>query len=120
MRILVANTFDHDDANPDFVQLVSIENIHRAERLKTSDVLRHSSSASWASSPAFLNGALRQMLQTQGRSGGPAPDDQRRVLLSGFQPAHIRRSVNSDLMADDLKTRHRDMIADIILAYLKS
>ena len=36
MRSLIGNTFDHDDANPDFVQLVSIENIHHAMHMRRS------------------------------------------------------------------------------------
>ncbi len=39
MRSLVESTFDHDDANPDFVRLVAVENIHRAEHMERSDVL---------------------------------------------------------------------------------
>lgn len=33
MRRLVEFTFDYDEAHPDFIRLVSIENIHRAEHL---------------------------------------------------------------------------------------
>lgn len=31
VRSLVESTFDHDDANPDFVRLVAVENIHRPD-----------------------------------------------------------------------------------------
>ena len=40
MRSLVEFTFDHHRANPEFVRLVMIENIHRAEHLKESEVIR--------------------------------------------------------------------------------
>lgn len=40
MRDLVEFTFDHHRANPDFVRLVMIENIHNAEHLKQSTVIQ--------------------------------------------------------------------------------
>ena len=33
IRRLAELTFDHHEANPDFIRLVSIENIHRGERI---------------------------------------------------------------------------------------
>lgn len=39
MQRLVELTYDHHTANPDFVRLVSVENIHRAEHLTQSDRL---------------------------------------------------------------------------------
>jgi shikimate dehydrogenase len=40
LRRLVEATFDHDERNPNFIRLVSIENIHRARHLKRSAELR--------------------------------------------------------------------------------
>lgn len=37
---LVAFTFDHHRANPDFIRMVMIENIHNAEYLRASSVIR--------------------------------------------------------------------------------
>ena len=37
---LVAFTFDHHRANPDFIRMVMIENIHNAENLSASQVIR--------------------------------------------------------------------------------
>jgi AcrR family transcriptional regulator len=39
LRQLAALTFDHHEANPDFIRLVSIENIHRAEHIAQLDSL---------------------------------------------------------------------------------
>ncbi|HEV7934889.1 MAG TPA: TetR/AcrR family transcriptional regulator, partial [Actinomadura sp.] len=39
IRTLAELTFDHHDAHQDFIKLVSIENIHRAEHLRKSEVL---------------------------------------------------------------------------------
>lgn len=38
---LVAFTFDHHRANPDFIRMVMIENIHHADALRQSDVIRN-------------------------------------------------------------------------------
>ena len=121
MRSLIANTFDHDDANPDFVQLVSIENIHRAEHLKTSDVLRHSSSGI----VDIIAGILERGLAAGVFKRKVDPVDLHQMISAEcFFRVSNRHTFgvlfDRDLMADDLKTRHRDMIADMILAYLKS
>lgn len=39
VRRLAEATYDHHTAHPDFVRLVSIENIHRAEHLESSDLV---------------------------------------------------------------------------------
>ncbi|MGY1643476.1 TetR/AcrR family transcriptional regulator [Geodermatophilus sp. SYSU D00703] len=39
IRELAGLTFDHHEAHPDFIRLVSIENIHRAEHIARSEVL---------------------------------------------------------------------------------
>lgn len=40
LRTLISTTFDHDEANPDFVRLVSIENIHHAAHMLRSEAIR--------------------------------------------------------------------------------
>ncbi|KMO29263.1 TetR family transcriptional regulator [Methylobacterium variabile] len=40
IRRLVEFTFEYDDAHPDFIRLVTIENIHRAEHLSGSETIR--------------------------------------------------------------------------------
>jgi len=40
IRRLIEFTVDYHDANPDFIRLVSIENIHRAEHIAASDTVR--------------------------------------------------------------------------------
>lgn len=39
IRTLAELTFDHHDAHRDFIQLVAIENIHRAEHIRKSEIL---------------------------------------------------------------------------------
>ena len=59
IRRLAELTFDHHQANPEFVRLVSIENIHRAEHLKRSE-----------SSPAST---ARRSISSDGSSTAVAP-----------------------------------------------
>jgi len=44
LRRLVEFTFDYHDAHPEFIRLVMIENIHNAEHVKGSDLLRETNS----------------------------------------------------------------------------
>src|SRR3954465_14912003 len=41
IRRLAELTFDHHESHPDFIRLVSIENIHRAEHMAKSERLAH-------------------------------------------------------------------------------
>ena len=121
MRSLITSTFDHDDANPDFVQLVSIENIHRAEHLKSSDVLRRTNSGAIDIIAAILargeaSGAFRRKVD---------PVDLHQMISAAcffrVSNRHTFGAIfNRDLMDDELKARHRQMICDMILAYLRS
>lgn len=121
MRSLISNTFDHDDSNPDFVQLVSIENIHRAEHLKNSDVLRRTNSG-----VIDIIAAILERGDTAGvfkRRVDPI-DLHQMISAACFFRVSNRHTFgaifNRDLMSADLKSRHRQMIADMIIAYLKS
>lgn len=121
MRSLIANTFDHDDANPDFVQLVSIENTHRAERLKSSDVLRRANSGVIDIIAAIL--ARGEAAGVFKRKVDPI-DLHQMISAECFFRVSNRHTFgaifNRDLMADDHENRHRQIISDMILAYLKS
>lgn len=121
MRSLIGNTFDHDDANPDFVQLVSIENIHRAEHLKNSDVLRRANSG--------VIDIIASILKRGEASGvfkrHVDPIDLHQMISAAcffrVSNRHTFGAIfNRDLMAEDLKVRHRQLISDMILAFLKS
>jgi AcrR family transcriptional regulator len=121
MRTLVGSTFDHDDANPDFIQLVSIENIHRAEHLRNTDVLQKANSGIIA----ILSGILERGVEDGAFKRRIDPVDLHQMIsaLCFFRVSnrHTFGAIfNRDLMADDLKVRHRQIISEMILAYLKS
>lgn len=120
MRSLIRNTFDHDDANPDFVQLVCIENIHRAEHLKGSDVLRQTNSGVIDLIAAILDRGEKSGVFK--RKVDPI-DLHQMISAACFFRVSNRHTFgalfNRDIMADAVKARHRQMIADMVLAYLK-
>jgi AcrR family transcriptional regulator len=66
LRRLIEATFDHDERNPNFIRLVSIENIHNGKHLKQTPQLRQLN--------ASVIATLERILQ-RGRSEGVFRDD---------------------------------------------
>jgi AcrR family transcriptional regulator len=121
MRTLIESTFDHDDQNPDFVRLVSIENIHRAENMKRSRVLSQ------------MNIAVIDIISDILKRGFADGSFQRKVdpvdlhlMISAqcFFRVSNRHTFgvifNRDLSDEAIKARHRAMICDAILAFLQT
>ena len=91
LRRVAEVTFDHHEAHPEFIRLVSIENIHNAEHVKELVTL------------VDLAGPVISLLDDileRGRAAATVPprrgrhrrphDDQRVLCLPGGQPAHLR------------------------------
>ena len=121
MRSLIHNTFDHDDTNTDFVQLVSIENIHRAEHLKSSDMLQRTSSIV----VDIISAILKRGYESGAFKRRVDPIDLHQMISAAcffrVSNRHTFGAIfNRDLMADELKARHRQMISDMVIAYLVS
>ncbi|HET9172187.1 MAG TPA: TetR/AcrR family transcriptional regulator [Actinospica sp.] len=122
MRTLAELTFDHHDAHRDLINLVAIENIHRAEYIRKSELL--------------------------GQLGGPVLDLIARILEAGrasgdFDPkveadaVDVHMMISSfcffrianrhtfgalfgrDLTAPEHRPRHRRMVGELTVAYLK-
>lgn len=72
LKRLVAFTFDHHRKNPDFIRMVMIENIHHADYLSKSDVIRGLNSAAV--------GRLQHLIQ-RGQASGDFRDDLNPVEL---------------------------------------
>ena len=119
IRRLAELTFDHHESHPEFIRLVSIENIHRAEHMIGSESL------------ANLN--------------SPAIEVIARILERGYATGVFRRQVDAvdlhmmisafcvfrvanrhtfgtifgrDLMAEELRERYRGMLGDMVVDYL--
>jgi AcrR family transcriptional regulator len=119
IRELAGLTFDHDESHPDFIRLVSIENVHRARYLARSAVL-----------PGLANPAL-QVLDTilvRGRDGGVFRDDVDALdvhqLISSFC---VFRTANRhtfgaifgrDLLDPGRRAHQRRMLGDLVVGYL--
>jgi AcrR family transcriptional regulator len=121
IRRLAELTFDHHEANPSFLRLVSIENIHRAEHL------RRSSQIANLNVPAI--DLIARILERGYASGAFV----RRVdaidlhmMISAFCVFRISNQhtfgvlFNRDLTSPDLRDRYREMLADMVVSYLVS
>jgi AcrR family transcriptional regulator len=119
IRQLAELTFDHHESHPDFIRLVSIENIHRAEHIARSSVL------SGLANPAL--DVLARILD-RGRAAGVFagevdPLDIHMVISSYcvFRIAN-RHTFNAifkrDMLDPDHRERHRTLLGDLVVAYL--
>ena len=119
MRQLAELTFDHHESHPDFIRLVSIENIHRAEHIGRSTVL------SGLANPAL--DVLTRILD-RGREAG--------VFRGGVDPLDIHMVISAfcvfrianrhtfkaifkrDMLSPDHREDHRRLLGDLVLDYL--
>jgi AcrR family transcriptional regulator len=121
IRRLAELTFDHHEANPSFLRLVSIENIHRAEHL------RRSSQIANLNVPAI--DLIARILERGYASGAFV----RRVdaidlhmMISAFCVFRVSNQhtfgvlFDRDLTSPDLRDRYRKMLADMVVSYLVS
>ncbi|MER6968859.1 TetR family transcriptional regulator [Streptomyces halstedii] len=119
IRRLAELTFDHHEAHPDFIRLVSIENIHEAEHIVASDELGS------IGSPAL--DVIGRILAT-GRASGLFTADVDAVDLHAMISSFCFFRVSNrhtfgalfgrDLVAPDQRDRYRVMLGDMVIAYL--
>jgi len=119
LRQMIDFTFDYHDANPDFVRLVSVENIHHGAHLRQSETLRNLNSTVIAS--------LAKILE-RGHASGQFHTDIDPVDLHMMISAPCFYRVSNrytfgtlfarDLNDPVLRERHKRMIADTIVGYL--
>jgi Tetracyclin repressor-like, C-terminal domain len=119
MLRLIGATFDHDERNPNFIRLVSIENIHRGRHLKHSAQLRELNSS--------VIGTLKSILDKGRREG---------VFKRDVDPVDLHMAISSycffrvanrytfgalfdrDLSDAKHRDRNKTQICDMVLAYL--
>ncbi|MFD9460189.1 TetR family transcriptional regulator [Streptomyces sp. NPDC060027] len=119
IRRLAELTFDHHEAHPDFIRLVSIENIHEAEHIAASEELGR------IGSPAL--DVIGRILAT-GRASGLFTADVDAVDLHAMISAFCFFRVSNrhtfgalfgrDLVASDQREHYRAMLGDMVIAYL--
>lgn len=120
LRTLISTTFEHDEANPDFVRLVSIENIHHAAHMLRSEAIRDLN----VSVIETIAGILER-----GHAGGAfrrkADPIDVHMLISAFCFFRVSNRYTfgtifrRDLSEKETMTRHKGMIADAVISYLK-
>ncbi|HEY7593824.1 MAG TPA: TetR/AcrR family transcriptional regulator [Actinophytocola sp.] len=119
IRQLAELTFDHHESHPDFIRLVSIENIHRAEHISRSTVL------SGLANPAL--DVLARILD-RGREAG--------VFRDGVDPLDVHMVISSycvfrianrhtfnaifkrDMLDPARRGHHRQLLGDLVVDYL--
>ncbi len=119
IRRLIEATFEHDERNPNFIRLVSIENIHRAKHLKHSAQLREIN--------ASVIATLRRILE-RGRAEGVFRRDvdpiDLHLAISSFCFFRVANQhtfgalFNRDLAEPAVRSRNKQQIADMVVAYL--
>ncbi|WP_158894668.1 TetR/AcrR family transcriptional regulator [Amycolatopsis anabasis] len=119
IRQLAELTFDHHESHPDFVRLVSIENIHHAEHITRSTVL------SGLANPAL--DVLARILR-RGRDAGVFRDDvdplDVHMVISAFcvfrtANRHTFNAIfNRDMLDPGLRAHYRTLLGDLVLAHL--
>ena len=119
IRTLAELTFDHHEQHQDFIKLVSIENIHQAEHLRKSEALGK------LGAPVV---ELISRILDAGRAGGDFVADVDAVdvhmMISSFCFFRIANQhtfgalFGRDLTAPRHRSRYREMIGEMIVAYL--
>ena len=114
-------TFDHHEANPDFIRLVSIENIHHGEHVaEIASLVR-------VNTPAIV---LLDEILARGRSQGLFRDDidaiDVHMMISSFCVFRVANRhtfgaiFDRDLADPGLRDRYRQMLGDMVVEYLRS
>jgi AcrR family transcriptional regulator len=120
IRLLAERTFDHHESHPDFIRLVSIENIHHAEHMAKSERLANLNSRAIE--------RIERILEC-GRAEGVFRRDADPVdlhaMISAFCVFRVanRHTFSTlfgrDLLDPTLRDRSRQMLADMVVDYLR-
>ena len=121
LTTMIESTFDYDDAHPDFIRLVAIENIHKAEHMTRSDSI--------VGVNVSVIETLERILQEGFRTGvfrRQASAVDVHMLISSFCFFRVSNRYTFgtifgiDLANPEMRQRHRRMIVDVVLGYMKT
>ena len=120
LQRLVEQTFENDEANEDFIRLVTIENIHCGQHFDKKNSLRKINSGAIET--------IRRILD-RGRSEGLFRDDLDPVdihlaisALCFFRVSNrhtFGKLFEVDLLSADLRQKHKEMIVDAVLRLVR-
>ena len=121
IRRLAELTFDHHDAHPEFIRLVSIENIHHAEHMRKSKQL------------ASLKNPVIELIERILERGHAAGVFRREVdpidvhmMISAFCVFRVanrhtfKTLFDRDLADPDRRDHYRGMLGDMVVEYLSA
>jgi AcrR family transcriptional regulator len=119
IRRIAELTFDHHVDHPDFIRLVSVENIHRGRHLEKVESLRELG----APAATVLDDVL-----ARGRASGELRADVDAVdvhmMISAYCVFQVANSATfgflfgRDMLAPDVRERHRRILGDIVVGWL--
>jgi AcrR family transcriptional regulator len=119
VRCVAELTFDHHESHPDFIRLVSIENIHRAEHMaKLDDFVALNSPAI-----AVLEGILERGYAEGTFRRRIDPVDMH-MMISAFCVFRVANRhtfgtiFGRDMLDPELRDRYRRMVGDMVVSYL--
>jgi len=121
VRRIAEITFDHHEAHPDFIRLVSIENVHNAEHVKELTAMVD------LGTPVIR---LLDELLARGRASGAfrthADAIDVHMMISAFCVFRVANRhtfgaiFDRDLADPGLRDRYRQMLGDMVVEYLRS
>ncbi|MBC7152094.1 MAG: TetR family transcriptional regulator [Rhizobium sp.] len=121
LRQLISSTFDHDERNPDFVRLVSIENIHHAMHMKRSAEIAELNISVIRTIQEILDRGVREEIFKR-----QVDAIDLHMLISAFCFFRVSNRYTfgtifqRDLSEPTLYNRHKQLISDAVLAYLRT
>ena len=119
LRRLVEATFDYDENHPEFVSLVSMENLHHAEFMENSETIREINAVIIKRLKNILERGVRQGVF---RADADALDVHMTISsLCFFRVANrytFKALFKRDLMSPHVRAHHKRMIIDAVLRML--
>jgi AcrR family transcriptional regulator len=120
IRRLAELTFDHHEAHPDFIRLVSIENIHHAEHIAGRDDFAGQNSPAIELIEAILERGRREGAFTRSVDAVDL-----HMIISSFCVFRVANRhtfgaiFSRDLTDPRLRDGYRQMLGDLVVAYLQ-
>jgi AcrR family transcriptional regulator len=120
LRHLIEFTFDYHDSHPDFVRLVAVENINQGQFLTRLDKIRDVNANALKTLSAILEKGI-----AQGIFRKDVTPVEVHLMISGlcFHRVSNRYTFgaifNIDLTDPEVGRRHRKMVADAVILYMK-
>jgi AcrR family transcriptional regulator len=121
LRTIAEATYDHHTTHEAFIQLVSIENIHRAEHVRQSQTILHENATAIT---------LLQDVIERGVADGAFRDDVDAVdvhmIISAYACFHVANRhtfaaiFGRDMLDPSLQDSHRRLIGDLVVATMTS